>query len=329
MGTVAKGDVSRGQVAKACMSEGLTEKLAQLETEGSSPRTAHIDEMGTEEALLVINDLDQEVAPAVRRAIPDVARLIDAAHERMARGGRLIYLGAGSSGRLGVLDASECPPTYGVDPGLVIGLIAGGAEAVSGSHEDAEDDPTSAARDLDALGLCALDTVVGLAASGRTPYVIGGLDHAREVGALACAVSNVSGAEMSRHADIAVECPVGPEPISGSTRMRAGTAEKLICNMISTELMVKAGKVYGNLMVDVQPTNEKLVARALRIISDVTGVGEAKAEVLLAECEKDVKVAICRALSGEAPDRCRAMLREANGNVAAAIRELGARPAER
>lgn len=300
----------------------LGERLAGLTTEGVSPRTAHIDEMGTLEALEAINDLDCEVAPAVRRVLPDVARLIDAAHARMARGGRLIYMGAGTSGRLGVLDASECPPTYGVSPDLFVGLIAGGPEALVRSFEGAEDSPARGAADLDAIGVCELDTVVGLAASGRTPYVVGGLDRAREVGALACAVSCVSGAEMSAHADIAIECPVGAEPISGSTRMRSGTAEKLICNMISTELMVKAGKVYGNLMIDVRPTNEKLVERAVRIVCMVSGASPERARDLLDEVGGDVKVAICRALSGQDAQTCRDELARNEGNVARTIRTL-------
>lgn len=298
------------------------ERFAGLGTEAVNRRTEHIDEMGTREALEAINDLDQEVAPAVRRSIPDIARIVDGAHERMLRGGRLIYMGAGTSGRLGVLDASECPPTYGVRPGLVIGLIAGGPEALVKSREGDEDSPARGAADLDAIGVGEADVVIGLAASGRTPYVVGGLDRAREVGALACAVSCVADATISGHADIAVECVVGPEAITGSTRMKAGTAEKLICNMISTELMVRAGKVYGNLMVDVQPTNEKLVARALRIIGAVSGVDEAEARDLLDRSGNDVKVAICAAVSGEPVGSCREELRTGNGDVAATIRRL-------
>lgn len=307
------------------MSYEQGEDLSRLGTEASSPRTAHIDEMGTVEALEAINDLDHEIAPAVRRAIPAIAAVVDAANERMGRGGRLIYMGAGTSGRLGVLDASECPPTYGVSPDLVVGLIAGGPEALVSAREGAEDDASAGAADLDAIGVNETDVVVGLAASGRTPYVIGGLDRAREVGALACAVSCAEGALMSAHADLAVECPIGPEPITGSTRMRSGTAEKLICNMISTELMVKAGKVYGNLMVDVRPTNEKLVERARRIVSEVAGVDAETAAALLDECGRDVKIAICRAISGESVERCREELGSNGGNVARTIRVLRSR----
>lgn len=296
--------------------------LAGLGTEAVGERTAHIDEMETAEALYAINDLDAEIAPAVRRAIPDVARLVDTAHERMKAGGRIIYMGAGTSGRLGVLDASECPPTYGVPYGLFVGLIAGGPEALMRSVESAEDSPESGAADLDAIDVCENDVVIGLAASGRTPYVIGGLDRAHEAGALTASVSCVAGASMSAHSDIAIECPVGPEPIAGSTRMRSGTAEKLICNMISTELMVKAGKVYGNLMVDLRPTNEKLVARATRIIDAVSGVGESRARELLEASDMDVKVAICMAVSGGDAPTCRAELERRGGNVSAAIRGM-------
>lgn len=296
--------------------------LVGLGTEQPNPRTAHIDEMGTLEALELINDLDHEIAPAVRRILPAVAQLVDAAYERMQRGGRLIYLGAGTSGRLGVLDASECPPTYGVSPDLVIGLIAGGYDALVRSQEGAEDSPEAGAADLDAVDVCERDTVIGLAASGRTPYVIGGLDRARERGALTGAVCCVRNARMSAHADIPIECAVGPEPIAGSTRMRSGTAQKLICNMISTELMIKLGKVFGNLMVDLKPTNEKLVDRASRIISTVSGVGMDEAADLLVGSGYDVKVAICRAISGASEGACRDELLGAGGNVAKTIRSL-------
>ncbi len=294
----------------------------RLGTEQSNPCTAHIDEMETLEALEVINDLDHEIVPAVRGVLPDVAQLVDAAFKRMQRGGRLIYMGAGTSGRLGVLDASECPPTYGVSPDLVIGLIAGGYDALVRSQEGAEDNAEAGAADLDALNICELDTVIGLSASGRTPYVIGGLDRARERGALTGAISCVCGARMSAHADIPIECVVGPEPIMGSTRMRSGTAQKLICNMISTELMVKSGKVFGNLMVDLKPTNEKLVNRASRIIATVSGVGMDEAAGLLADSGYDVKLAICRAISGASENVCRAELSKADGNVARTIRSL-------
>lgn len=296
--------------------------LASLGTELQNPRTAHIDEMSTREALEAINDLDQEVAPAVRVAIPAIAAVVDGAYERMQRGGRLIYVGAGTSGRLGVLDASECPPTYGVSPDLVVGVMAGGPEALFRAKEGVEDDPVQGAAAMDAYDVCERDTVVGLAASGRTPFVIGALDRARELGALTCSVSCVRDARLSRHVELPIECPVGPEPITGSTRMRSGTAQKLVCNMISTELMVKRGKVYGNLMVDLQPTNQKLVARARRIIDHVSGVGEERAAQVLEASDNDVKTAICAAVSGRPVEACRAMLESQGGNVARAIRSL-------
>lgn len=297
-------------------------QITALSTEARNPRTLHIDEMSTLEALEAINDLDAEVAPAVRKCLPDVARLVDAAHDRMEQGGRLIYMGAGTSGRLGVLDASECPPTYGVTPDVVVGLIAGGRDAMFVSQEGAEDSPELGAKDLEALDLKPCDTVVGLAASGRTPYVIGGLDYARKVGALAGAISCVAGAKMSERADIGIECPVGAEAITGSTRMRAGTAEKLICNMISTELMVKAGKVYSNLMVDIQATNEKLVIRAQNIIAAVSGCTPERAAELLEKSGYSTKVAICMALTDLSAAACQAELNSHAGNVATTIKAL-------
>lgn len=304
------------------MHNDIKQRLHDLETEQRNEKTMHIDEMPTVDALRTINDLDHEVTPAVAACIPDIAALVDAAYERMEKGGRLIYMGAGTSGRLGVLDASECPPTYGVDPGLVVGLIAGGPDALIRAFEGVEDSEMAGEEDLEGIGLSPNDTVVGLAASGRTPYVIGGLAYARRVGALTGSVSCVKDASISGLADVPVECVIGPEPVTGSTRMRSGTAQKLILNMISTELMIKAGKVYGNLMVDLQPTNEKLVDRATRIIRSVSGVSENEAGELLEASNRDVKVAICAAVSGREVDECRGVLSDHKGNVAQAIRCL-------
>ena len=297
-------------------------KIASLETEMRNVKTMHIDQMSTIDALATFNELDQEVASAVCRVLPSVASLIDAAHKRMERGGRMIYMGAGTSGRLGVLDASECPPTYGVSPDLFVGLIAGGRDALVSAKEGVEDSEEEGRRDLEALHLTESDTVVGLAASGRTPYVIGGLRYAESVGALTGSIACVSNSRIGKLARIAIDCPVGAEPITGSTRMRSGTAQKLILNMISTELMVKAGKVYENLMVDVQPTNEKLVNRAIRIIDTVSGVGAARAAELLAASGQDVKCAICAAVSGEDIEGCSKELALHEGNVAQTIRAL-------
>ena len=296
--------------------------LEVLSTESLCEATEHIDEMGTLEALKAINQEDQRVAEAVRAILPDIARLVDMASMRMKRGGRIFYIGAGTSGRLGVLDASECPPTYGVGSSLVQGVIAGGTEALTTSREGAEDCSEEGANDLRERGVSEADVVIGLAASGRTPYVIGALSFARSIGALTASISCVSDAALSEYADCPIECVTGPECIMGSTRMKAGTAQKMILNMISTELMVKYGKVYRNLMVDVQPTNEKLVARACRIVMLASDCSPERAEELLEEAGWDVKTAICMSVSDKSPQECRESIYAQEGNVACAIKSL-------
>jgi N-acetylmuramic acid 6-phosphate etherase len=261
--------------------------LNVLDTEQTNLNSQNIDRMETPDILRVINREDQTVALAVEKILPAVGELVDRIYERMLRGGRVIYIGAGTSGRLGVLDSSECPPTYGVDASLIQGIIAGGFGALIKAKEGAEDDPELARKDLIQVGLTRNDTVIGLAASGRTPYVIGGLDYANEIGAYTGAISCVHNAEISEHAEIGIEAVVGPEVVTGSTRMKAGTAQKMILNMISTSLMIKCGKVYKNLMVDVQPTNEKLVERAKRIIVSSSGCGYGEAEDF---CKKAVQM---------------------------------------
>ena len=236
-------------------------EIIKLDTEKNNQRTMDIDVLSTEKILQKINDEDQLVASIVAKNIPQIAPLVNQIVDRMQQGGRLFYIGAGTSGRLGVLDAAECPPTYGVDPGLVIGLIAGGEKAMFIAQEGAEDSLDLAKKDLTDYQLGDKDTVIGLAASGRTPYVIGGLQFAREIGALTGAISCVQGAEISKFAQYPIEAVTGAEAIMGSTRMKAGTAQKLILNMISTSVMIKLGKVYKNYMVDLKPINKKLVIR--------------------------------------------------------------------
>ncbi len=254
-----------------------------LTTEALNPASGTIDRLSTPEMLDVINAADQEVALAVARELPSIAKAVDAIAERLDAGGRLFYIGAGTSGRLGVLDASECPPTFNAAPEVVQGLIAGGDRALRHSIEKAEDDPEQGKNDLREKQLTSHDAVVGIAASGRTPYVLGGLAFARSVGALTIGLSCTSHSEVARAADIAITPITGPEIIAGSTRMRAGTATKLVLNMLSTGVMIRLGYVYGNLMVNVQPTNEKLTDRARRIISAITGVSYDEASRLLDE----------------------------------------------
>lgn len=296
--------------------------LSILETEQRNPRSMQIDTCDTLELVTIINNEDKEVPKAIERILPNVAAAIDDAHEKMQKGGRLIYMGAGTSGRLGVLDASECPPTYGVSADLVVGLMAGGMDAIIKAKEGAEDSAELGVQDLRDLHLNENDVVVGLAASGRTPYVIGGLNYANEMGALTIAISCVSNAKISACAKHGLEAIVGAEVVTGSTRMKAGTAQKLLCNMLTTSLMVKRGKVYTNLMVDVQPTNEKLVERAKRIIAQAAEISVEEAATYFEASGRDVKVAIMMALGKMDKEACLALLNTTNGNVSKAIRSM-------
>jgi len=293
--------------------------LANLNTEGRNPRTAELDTLGTRELLELMNGEDQRVALAVREVIPRIAEAAELVVAARRRGGRLIYLGAGTSGRLGLLDAVECPPTFGTEPEEVLGLIAGGEQAFVRAVEGAEDDPGLAVRELDAVGVGERDVVVGLAASGRTPYVIGGLRHARARGAATVAVSCNPDALISREADVVIEVLTGPEVLTGSTRLKAGTAQKLVCNMISTASMVRTGKTFGNLMVDVRPTNEKLVDRAQRIVADAAEVGREQAIAALEEAGGHAKTAIVMLLAGCDAARAAEMLDAAGGEVRSAV----------
>lgn len=277
--------------------------------------------MNTLDMARTINLEDTVVTTAVETALPDIARLIDGICERLQNGGSLYYIGAGTSGRLGVLDASECPPTYGVSPLLVQGIIAGGDSALRNSSESAEDSPENGKQDLIAHGFTSRDALVGLAASGRTPYVIGALDYARSIGALTGSIACVSHAAVSSHAEIPIETVTGPEVITGSTRMKAGTAQKLILNMLSTCTMIKLGKVYQNLMVDVRPSNEKLVERSLGILTECTGCSREKAEELLRASDYHVKTAILMALTHLDAAQARDALNHAGGRLADALKD--------
>jgi N-acetylmuramic acid 6-phosphate etherase len=266
-------------------------ELAYLLTESRNPLTEHIDELPTLDMLHLINDEDRKVAAAVSATLPDIAKAVDEITRRLNDGGRLFYIGAGTSGRLGVLDASECPPTFSVPPTLVQGLIAGGDSALRKSSEQSEDSAEQGAADLAAAGFTGQDALVGIAASGRTPYVLGALQHANPLGALTIALTCVPNSPMATLADITIAPITGPEVLTGSTRMKAGTATKLVLNMLSTGVMIKTGAVFGNLMVNVQPTNAKLIDRAQRIIMAATGIDQPAAAALL-EKSGSVKTAI-------------------------------------
>lgn len=293
--------------------------LSGLTTETRNPRTVELDTMGVQEFLEVMNDEDAKVAAAVRAAIPQIAQAVELIAGAFRKGGRLIYLGAGTSGRLGVLDAVECPPTFGTEPEQVVGLIAGGERAFVKAVEGAEDSPTLAADELRDLNVTAEDAVVGIAASGRTPYVIGGLDYARALGAPTISVACNPGSAVSRHADVAIEVDNGPEVLTGSTRLKSGTSQKLILNMLSTAAMVQVGKVYGNLMVDVKPTNEKLVERSKRIIATATGCDLETAAKAFEQAGGHAKTAIVMVLTGTSAGEARALLDGAEGFVRGAI----------
>ncbi|MGL5084906.1 MAG: N-acetylmuramic acid 6-phosphate etherase [Clostridium sp.] len=293
--------------------------LGKLTTESRNENTLNIDKVSTLEMVKIINSEDKKVAEAVERELPQIAEAIDGIVERMHKGGRLIYIGAGTSGRLGILDASECPPTYGVSEELVQGVIAGGQEAIFRAKEGAEDSKELAVEDLKERKLNENDIVVGLAASGRTPYVIGGLEFANEIGALTVSVTCNADSDVSKAARISISPVVGAEVVTGSTRLKSGTAQKLVLNMLSTGSMIKLGKVYGNLMVDVRSTNEKLVERAKKIVSEATGVDINAASVVLEETKFDVKLAIFMILSGLDINASRIKLDENKGYIAKAL----------
>ncbi len=301
--------------------QGLITELERLVSEGRNPNTMGIDLLSTADILRKINDEDKSVPVAVEKVIPDIARAVDRIVEAFRSGGRLVYLGAGTSGRLGVLDASECPPTFGVRDDLVIGLIAGGSDALRRSMEGAEDSRQNGVHDLQQIALTAEDVVVGIAVSGRTPYVIGGLTYARQVGASTVALSCNPTSVIAGIADIAISPVVGPEVLTGSTRLKSGTAQKLVLNMLTTASMIRIGKSYQNLMVDVNPSNRKLFARAARIVMQATGCSAQEARTALDRTGDDVKLAILITMTGMELDEARKALRDADGFLRRAIGE--------
>ena len=293
--------------------------LGALETEKRNPATDAIDRMSALEIARVMNAEDATVAGAVGRELPQIAAAIEGITARLRRGGRLVYMGAGTSGRLGVLDASECPPTFSTPPELVVGWIAGGPEALTRSIEGAEDSAEAGQVDAARLGITSADALVGIAASGRTPYVLGAVAYAKERGALTVGLACNSGTPLAQAVDIMIAPVVGPEVIGGSTRLKAGTAQKMVLNMLSTGAMILLGKTYGNLMVDMQPTNSKLRRRAVAIVAQATGLPDTEAGALLRAAHDDVKTAIVAALAGIAPTEARARLAAAGGVVRAAL----------
>lgn len=293
--------------------------INQLTTESRNPASNHLDEMSVLAIAQLMNQEDAKVSQSIAPQLPQIAAAIDLIVKGFKAGGRLIYMGAGTSGRLGVLDAAECVPTFGTDPSMVQGLIAGGAQAMTVAVEGAEDDFKLGGQDLKALKLTANDAVVGLAASGRTPYVIGALDYAHEIGAATISLACNASALISQHAQVAIEVTPGPEVLSGSTRLKAGTAEKMVLNMLSTISMVKIGKVYHNLMVDVKPTNEKLVIRAKHMIELATGVSADEASELFTAANQNVKTAIVMNLANVSVTEAEQRLQRAHGVIRDAL----------
>jgi N-acetylmuramic acid 6-phosphate etherase len=288
-------------------------------TESVNPATAAIDTLSTRMIVAAIHAEDAQVAAAVAAAGDAIAQLVDIAAERMRRGGRLIYVGAGTSGRLGVLDAAECPPTFSTQPGQVIGLIAGGAAALTQAIEGVEDDPERGRADLAGLDVNANDTALGIAASGRTPYVLGAVAEARARGAFVAGLACTQPSALAQAVDLMIAPIVGPEVVAGSTRMKAGTAQKLVLNTLSTAIMIRLGKTFGNLMVDVQPLNAKLRQRTVQIVIAATGLGVDEARALLARADGQPKTAIVMALANVDVEEAHRRLLESGGHVRAAL----------
>lgn len=279
----------------------------------------NIDSLSTLEILRVINNEDKKVAYAIENQLDNIARAVDIIVEKLQSGGRLIYLGAGTSGRIGILDASECPPTYGTPPGLVQALIAGGKQAIENAVEGAEDDGQGGVKDLQALDFTKDDVLVGITASGSTPYVLGAIEYGNEIGAKTIGISNNPGSKLSEISHVSI-CPdTGPEVITGSTRMKAGTSQKLVLNMISTGAMIKSGKVYKNLMVDVQATNDKLITRSKNIVMEATGASLDQAESALKESDYNCKLAILMILSNLDLQASKKLLEDNNGYISKAL----------
>ena len=293
--------------------------LKKMTTETRNSASENLDCMSSLEIVTLMNREDERIAPAVRDQLPNIAKAVDLCVSSLERGGRIIYMGAGTSGRLGAIDAAECPPTFGVSPDTVVGLIAGGNQIGISLNHDKEDSPECGKADLRKIGLTDKDTVIGIAASGRTPYVVGGLDYATELGCNTVSIACNCDSIIGKHASLAIEVIVGPEVLTGSTRLRAGTSQKMILNMISTASMVRTGKAYRNLMVDVVQTNEKLVARAQNILMEATGISREEAVSVLEKAGGSVKKAIVMVLASCSAEEAQERLEKARGHVREAI----------
>ena len=295
--------------------------ISKLDTEQRNANTESIDMLNTQEIAQLINSEDKKVADSIEAVLPAVACAIDAIYDKLKNGGRLIYVGAGTSGRLGLLDAVECPPTFSVDYDLVVGLLAGGPEAFIKAKEGAEDNRELGAEDLRAINFSKNDALVGIAASGRTPYVIGALEYAQSIGACTVALSCTKDAEIAKFADIDIAPSPGPEVITGSTRLKSGTAQKMVLNMLSTVVMIKLGKTYGNLMVDLKATNEKLVSRVINIVCMATDATKEEAEKALQTCEFSAKNAIIMILANVDFETSKTMLKKSDERIHLALKE--------
>ena len=297
------------------MAENLLQTLSTLITEQRNPNSMHVDSLSALEIVQLMNQEDKQVPLAIEKCLPQIAQAVECIVAAFQQGGRLVYIGAGTSGRLGVLDASECPPTFGVSPEMVKGIIAGGERALRHPIEGAEDSKTQAVVDLQTIQFSSKDVLVGIAASGRTPYVIGALEHAKSLGSVTVSIASNPNSAMANIVDIAIDTVVGPEVLTGSSRLKSGTAQKLVLNMLTTASMILMGKCYQNLMVDVQASNEKLKARAIRIVMQATDCDKALAEETLKQADQNAKLAIMMILSRLDRSQAEALLEKHQGKL--------------
>ena len=302
------------------MAENLLQTLSTLITEQRNPNSMHVDSLSALEIVQLMNEEDKQVPLAIEKCLPQIAQAVECIVAAFQQGGRLVYIGAGTSGRLGVLDASECPPTFGVSPEMVKGIIAGGERALRHPIEGAEDSKAQAVVDLQTIHFSSKDVLVGIAASGRTPYVIGALEYAKSLGSVTASIASNPNSAMANIVDIAIDTVVGPEVLTGSSRLKSGTAQKLVLNMLTTASMILMGKCYQNLMVDVQASNEKLKARAIRIVMQATDCDKALAEETLKQADQNAKLAIMMILSGLDRAQAEALLEKHQGKLQLALK---------